>query len=293
MHSDRPSATATFIARSLMWWAREPWPDRLVDAHALALSAACLHAAGIDGRRWWRLAGIAWLRRVIRQCERWILPGIVLHYVLRKRGITQAVERALAEGCTSLVVLAAGFDALAWRISRRHPAVRVLEVDHPATQAVKRRAMMGTRGAPGFHAMDLASTSPVRVPERDRPTVVVAEGLLMYFPGERVTALLRELSASLAPGSRVVFTFMAREGDGHLGFPAGHPLIDHWLRWHGEVFRWGVARNELGGFLARVGLRLLVHHDAEALAQHHLGPGCRRRGACGEDLVVAEPLPRA
>ena len=121
------------------------------------------------------------------------------------------------------------------------------------------------------------------------PTVVVVEGLLMYFPEERVVALLCGLAARLAPGSRVVFTCMTAGRGGRLGFPAGHPLIDRWLRHQREVFRWGIAAEQAPAFLARVGLRLLAHDEAESLARRFLPAGDPRRGAHGEAVLVGEP----
>ena len=290
MRSDRPSATATFIARCLVFWAREPFPQRLVGNHALALALASLRAAGVDERRWWRLCGIPWMRRVIWTCERWVLPGIVLHYVLRKCAIDQAVERALEMGCQSVVVLAAGFDALAWRTLRRHPQVQVIEVDHCATQAVKMRAVKHTRGFPLLRSCDLGTESVAALLDSQRPTVVVAEGLLMYFTEARVVTLLREIATSVEPGSHVVFTCMTGDRAGRLGFPAGHPLIDRWLAHHREVFRWGIRANLLTTFLAQSGLRPIVHESADSMMRRFLPQGCRRRSAIGEDVVVAEPL---
>jgi methyltransferase (TIGR00027 family) len=291
MRRDRPSATATFIARSLVFWAREPFPHRLVGSHALALALASLRAAGVDERRWWRLCGIPWVRRVIWRCEAWMLPGIVLHYVLRKCAIADAVTRALNDGCQSLVVMAAGFDALGWRTSRDHPHVRVSEVDHPATQAVKAHAVGRTQGLPQFHPLDLDAGSIATLLDRERPTVVVAEGLLMYFAEDQVATILRDIATTVAPGSRVVFTCMTSDRDGRLGFPAGHPLIDRWLVHQREVFRWGIRAEALPAFLAGIGLRVIAHHRADTLGQRFLPPGCRRRSAVGEDIVVAEPLP--
>ena len=294
MRSDRPSATATFIARCLVFWAREPFPQRLVGNYALALALASLRAAGVDERRWWRLCGIPWMRRVIWTCERWVLPGIVLHYVLRKCAIDHAVRRALAAGCQSVVVLAAGFDALAWRTLRRYPQVQVVEVDHCATQAVKMRAVKYTQKFPLLRPCDLGTESVAALLDSQQPTVVVAEGLLMYFTEARVSTVLREIASTVAPGSQVVFTCMTDDRAGRLGFPAGHPLIDRWLAHHREVFRWGIraaaTENTLAAFLAQNGLRILAHESADSMMQGFLPQGCRRRSAIGEDVVVAERL---
>ena len=295
MHSDRPSATAMFIARSLLFAARDPALAWLVDAPARATAAACLAAAGIDARRWWRWCGVPMARRTVWAWERLVLPGIVLHFVLRKRAIADAASAAIAAGASQVVVLAAGFDPLGWRIVRGHPLVAVAEIDHPATQAVKRKAMTGAARSLRFHAADLGSTSVADILtaagiDRARPTVVIAEGLLMYFPPQRIAALFAELATALVPGSRLVFTFMAEGRGGRLGFPAGNALIDAWLRWHGEPFRWGLPRRELPAFLDRYGFALLDHADRDTLARRFLPPGSRRRGAAGEEIVVAVRL---
>jgi methyltransferase (TIGR00027 family) len=291
MQPDRPSSTAALIARSLVCAARRRGTRGLVGSHSVACALGCLRAEGRDGWRWWRLCGDPVFQRLLAWCERRILPGIVLHYALRKRAIQVAVDRALGAGCETLVVLAAGFDALAWRTMRRHPQVMAIEIDHPATQMVKRRAFARTAPQPEFQAIDLGTHSPVPCLPAGRATVVVAEGLLMYFEEDRVRTLLGGLAAALAPGSVVVFTCMCEDRHGHLGFPAGHPLIGRWLRRQREVFRWGVPRARLGWFLASVGLRLVAHDDATALARRFLAG--RARGAAGEDVVVAVPMARA
>jgi methyltransferase (TIGR00027 family) len=189
------------------------------------------------------------------------------------------------------VVIAAGFDALAWRTSRLYPHIRISEVDHPATQAVKARAVGRTQVFPPFHPLDLGSASIASVLDRQPPSVVVAEGLLMYFTEQQVATILRDMAAAVTPGSRVIFTCMTSDRGGRLGFPAGHPLIDRWLAHQREVFRWGIQADALPAFLAGVGLRVIAHHRADTLARRFLPLGCRRRSALGEDIVVAEPLP--
>lgn len=114
----------------------------------------------------------------------------------------------------------------------------------------------------------------------------------MYFPENQVAAILRDVARTVAPGSRVIFTCMTGDRDGQLGFPAGHPLIDRWLVRQREVFRWGVRAQGLPAFLAGAGLQIIAHQRAESLGPRYLPPGCHRRSAVGEDIVIAEPLPR-
>src|SRR4051794_3819980 len=55
---------------------------------------------------------------------------------LRTSTIDAAVRAAIAGGTTQLVILGAGLDGRAWRMSEL-AGVRVFEVDHPATQTFK------------------------------------------------------------------------------------------------------------------------------------------------------------
>lgn len=94
---------------------------------------------------------------------------------------------ALARGVTQIIVLGAGFDTLACRLHRGQPAVHFFELDHPATQVPKQQALdPGTNLT--FLPIDLATDSPSAVLRAcpsfsaDKPTLFIAEGLLMYFP---------------------------------------------------------------------------------------------------------------
>jgi methyltransferase (TIGR00027 family) len=57
----------------------------------------------------------------------------------RSRFAEDALSEALARGATQYVVLGAGLDTYAYRSS--NPQLRVFEVDHPATQAWKRKQL--------------------------------------------------------------------------------------------------------------------------------------------------------
>jgi methyltransferase (TIGR00027 family) len=76
-------------------------------------------------------------------------------------------------------------------------------------------------------------------------TFWIAEGLLMYFPANIVSALMKTLSNLSAAGSQLAFTFMEKKQDGNIGFDSQTGLVDWWLRIRGEPFLWGSTRSEL------------------------------------------------
>ncbi len=160
--------------------------------------------------------------------ERLLLPGIITHYLVRKREIELSVEKAITEGCKQVVILGAGYDTLARRLHRKHPEVRFIEMDHPATQKMKRQAL-GEAENLYYRAIDLDTELPSSVlkekefQSEDRPTVFVLEGLTMYFRAERVTELFNDISNPDLDTRNIIFTLMEKDEDGSITF-RGDPV---------------------------------------------------------------------
>src|SRR5262249_25067193 len=132
--------------------------------------------------------------------------------MVRTRFIDAALERAIADGATQVVILGAGFDSHAYRFEQALAGARVFEVDRPVTQALKRQRVQAAFGDPPanltYAAVDFARedlpTGLARYGhDRSRRTFFIAEGLLMYLPEEAVRSTLAFV-ASHAPGSSVV-----------------------------------------------------------------------------------------
>ncbi|MGH9901631.1 MAG: class I SAM-dependent methyltransferase, partial [Pyrinomonadaceae bacterium] len=232
--------------------------------------------------------------------ERLTIPGIQLHYALRKRRLEEIARASLDEGFTQVVVFGAGFDTLALRLSESFPAARFIETDHPATQKVKTRAIAarGLSGPPNlsFIPLDLTGQNietelPTRGGFRPREkTLFIAEGVLMYLAPREVDGLFRSVSRLGARGSRFAFTFMEEREDGRVAFRNAGRAVDLWLRLHREPFNWGLRPDQLSGFLAAHGLRVLEAGTQETLRRLYLNKP-RLAGlplAAGECVCLAE-----
>jgi methyltransferase (TIGR00027 family) len=66
-------------------------------------------------------------------------PYLRAFFVMRSRFAEDALASAVGNGVGQYVVLGAGFDTFAYR--NPFPELRVFEVDHPATQAIKRQRL--------------------------------------------------------------------------------------------------------------------------------------------------------
>lgn len=237
-----------------------------------------------------------WARELLMLAERFLLGGIFTHYLARKRWIEREVKRALSGGIRQVVVLGAGYDTLAWRLHGRFPGVRFFEIDHPATQASKLEALgewKNLRFLPGDLSREAIPEILAAHDEYDaaKPSIVIAEGLTMYFSGLKVREILRS-SAEIAGGEgRVIFSFMEEREDGSIHFQGENPAVGWWLRSRREPFRWGCRREVLPDFLGEVGLsvdRVANHRDLRSGVLSALNVP-RLPLARGESLCLCTP----
>ena len=238
-----------------------------------------------------------WARRLVFGAERALLAGIIAHYLARKRWIEIQVREALRLGIRQVVVLGAGFDTLAGRLAPEFPEVLFLELDHPATQAVKRKMPEIAPNLRFLH-VDLTTQSlPADAcPDfsKNRPSIIIAEGLTMYLTANRVAALLENAAQLAGPGGQVIFTFMEQAAGGSIAFHGEHPLVARWLKSRREPFLWGISRDRLSGWVEENGLHCeILASDrelrGEILAPRGLGEIPLARGEC---LCSCSPLVR-
>ena len=298
MRNDSPSDTSLLVARSVLLASKDPHLRQLLAPQEAEMLARLL---GRTGQSPWFdfVLTNSWARRALFRVERLMVAGVVAHYLARKRWIERKVREALAGGVEQVVVLGAGFDTLAARLHTEFPRVRFLELDHPATQAVKRCAL---DPAPNLHfqPVDLATGSLAAAMNacpgfsRARASIVIAEGLTMYLSADRVAAMLQNSAALAGPAGQVIFTFMEQATDGSICFRGENPLVRWWLKARREPFLWGVSRDALPAWLEENGLRCTVvagdrELRAEILTPRELGHIALAQGEC---LCCCSPLVR-
>jgi methyltransferase (TIGR00027 family) len=297
MKQNSPSATAYLIARSTFFLSRDPMLGSFVPTRSAELSQQFVQARSRFSRRLDGVINSKIFRPLARALERATIPGIKLHYALRKRYLEEVARDALANGIRQVVIIGAGFDTLALRLHEAFPETEFFEVDHPATQRVKKRVVEDNRPPKinlRFIALDLARANLEEslLSHKDyRPganTLFIAEGLLMYLAHEEVDRLFRFIS--LGGGNRFAFTFMETQGDGRIGFRQSSRAVDAWLRLRGESFKWGINRTRINEFLAARGFKVLEIAASENLRDRYLtsGPLKHLPLADGECICIAE-----
>ena len=271
---DAPSSTALLVASGVAFQSTHPRFGHLVPADAGELARSFVAAAG----RRVRSGASPVDRLLIYMQERLTVPGITLHYVLRKRYIELLTRIAISDGYEQLVVLGAGLDTLALRLSRK---VNAIEIDHPATQRLK-RSVIDSETSIRFVTADL-TTDTLGDALADQPTLFLAEAVLLYLTERQVRAVLTQIRKR-ANRARLIFTFW--EPRDPINFQNATPIADWWLRRAGEPGRWAIASGDLANFLASEGF--LLEEVARDDDYHHRYVSDTVPLAKGEHIAVAE-----
>lgn len=202
--------------------------------------------------------------------------------VCRTRYIDDALGAAL-DAVGQVVVLGAGFDVRALRL----PAIartRVFEVDHPATQAVKRARLARVIANMPLHltfvpvdfARDRVEDALARAGFTPSvPSAFVWEGVTNYLTAEAVDATIRAVVRASAPGSLLVFTYVHRGLiDGSVPFE-GAQAGSQTVRRLGEPYTFCFVPAELPSYVAARGLALLEDVGAAEYRARYLRPAGR------------------
>jgi methyltransferase (TIGR00027 family) len=170
------------------------------------------------------LLGPVALQRIRDTADHYRTPeklALRAHVVLRSRFTEDRLAAAVLRGVTQYVILGAGFDTFALRQPPWAQALKITEVDHPGTQAVK-RSLLAAAGLAmpenaAFAAIDFEHETlhaallrhHVRM---DEPTFFSWLGVTMYLKEDAIDAVLRSV-AMFPARSEIVLTFEPPAGD--------------------------------------------------------------------------------
>ena len=162
MKANHSSATAYLIAESAVYLSQNKAVKFLIQPKTLELCKYFADSRTFSNKLVYLAKQQRFFRPFFNALENLIIPGIQLHYLVRKRRLEEIALDALAENFQQIVIFGAGFDTLALRLHKEFPAVNFIEIDHPATQTAKRKAIEKQRLAKNnlkFIALDLAEKS--------------------------------------------------------------------------------------------------------------------------------------
>lgn len=233
---------ATIRAVHLRWHAR---PHVFEDTYALQMLTPFWHAVAK-----YRL--LKWLvGDVILGVYRPVYPAVVL----RSRYTEDQLEQAIESGTSQYVILGAGHDTFALRRQDLADKVRVFEIDHPATQEVKRQRVLKAIGSipsnltfvPVNFEIDKMDEELAKAGfDSQKPAFYSWLGVTYYLTPEAIRDTLDRVAEISAPGSRLVFDFKV----------AKHIISDEWR----------TLCEKMEGFVARRGEPMLTDFTPQSLS---------------------------
>jgi methyltransferase (TIGR00027 family) len=263
MRAGRPSRTAEQNAAFRAAESAKPPDVRLInDPYAARLLPMGLRILASISSKPIIGSGLNWLVD-----RRW--PGASSSIIARTRLIDEWLGAAVRTGLEQAVMLGAGYDTRAWRLSALADA-RVFEVDHPATSVEKRRRLAAL-------GVDIARVHFVPVDfERQMPAdgllqagfdpseraIVIWDGVSNYLQPAAVDAITRWVGG-LAESGQFIFTYI-HSGvlDGTMSFEGAASILKA-VRRSGEPWTFGMRPDQVAHYLEQRGLRLLADLGAD------------------------------
>jgi len=289
MKEDQVSYTAYLVLQGLLLRASQPSYQNLVPAETQAACRQIL-ATSKQGQKCLSQLKNPLFRQLLPILERISVPGLFLHYAMRKNFIESTIHQAIAEGVTQVINLGAGFDTLAWRLHTHYPSINFIEIDHPATSVQKAKALL-EHTPPNFHLLtvDFNENHVKHALERcpaftkSRPSIFICEGVLMYLPESDVVRLFAEIKQLTGSGTRFIFSSLDLDSAGS----NTSWLFKLYLRLKGEPLIWNLQRAKMASFLAQQEYTLIETAGTAEFRQHYLQSIPHGKLHQGEYLTLA------
>lgn len=293
MKSNRPSATALFVANGMYYNIHCKHLNKDVpENYRKHYSELIEHFYSIK---------TPFKRRMhLIRCslsQRFTIDGFFLHFLLRKKCIEKHVLKAIQDGAEQVIILGAGYDTLCVGLADKFPKIKFIEVDHPATGMYKDKL---------FSELKWSRSNLVNVPhdlknsdglfsnphfDKGAKTMFVCEGVFMYLKQREVEELFQSIRINFKRKCGFMFTFMNKRGPDDYMFRDAHPLTKYYLKFSNEAFKWGIEMLKLEGFLDQQGWKLLDIFDEHRLRTEFLSPSNLNLPlAIGEHVVNCETI---
>jgi methyltransferase (TIGR00027 family) len=223
-------------------------------------------------------------------------PGVMGFLVVRERYIDDQLKAALEGGIDQLVILGAGYDTRAYHMIGLEENVRVFEVDHPATQQLKKEKLVNLLGSLPEHVTfvpvdfdreSLGDQLAFHGYDYKAKSLFIWQGVTLYLTPEAVDNTLDFVAHCSGAGSRIVFDYMYTSllnGTVKRGEVASMRRAQHFT---GEALKFGIPEGTICDFLEQRGFVEVVNADCETLKRLYFqGPNANRTLAVGYAIAT-------
>jgi methyltransferase (TIGR00027 family) len=229
------------------------------------------------GRKY-RLLVTVGVQALLKRFLEFAVPGSYGFTIARTRHFDEVLLSESRAGIEQVVLLGAGYDTRPFRLRDALRNIQVFEIDHPGTQARKRRMLARI----GDSIPANVSYIPVDFNEQSlqealtehgfsprRKTLFLWEGVSYYLPRAVVEAVL-DFAASCAAGSSIVFDYAITAFINGDTSTHGGRQVARWLKKIREPFLFGLDPAETPEFLRAHGLDTVSDLGPEDLANTYL-----------------------
>ena len=228
----------------------------------------------------------------------WRSPGVFEYLASRTRYIDDTLLACLADGLQQLVILGAGFDSRAYRFEHLKEQVKVFEVDHPATQAVKLAKVKQIFGGLPDHvtyvAIDFDRDSlEKRMAEcgysPHLKTLFIWEGVVFYLTSEAIDGTLDFIAHHALPGSLVIYDYIYTSSFAGDQKRTEIKSMQRYRDLTGEGPRFSIDEGAIQSFMEQRGFCDVVNADHSYWKEHYFtGANANRPLAKGYAIATAK-----
>lgn len=291
MKENQASSTAFTVMQGILHIAKNDTYKHLVDDETISIGQQIL-AASSEGQKRLKQLKQPWFSWSVKLREAIILPGITLHYALRKRHVETTVFEAIANGITQIVTLGAGFDTLSWRLHARFPQVNFIETDHPATQKIKLAGLPQTY-APNIHFLSIDFTKQTLLGalsasssfDPKQSTLFICEGVLMYLSQQDVDVLFNSIKQLCNAKTQFLFSTLEPRNSPKNSIPK---ILYRHLDKIGEPILWDLASDAMADYLQSHNCVLTSIAGKTELLQAYMKEDLRKKLHSGEFFTLCE-----
>lgn len=198
-------------------------------------------------------------------------PGRSNTIVARVRFFDDFVKKSIEDDVEQLVILGAGYDSRAYRIEGLK-SIKSFELDHPATQTVKKEKIIKIFGSLPGHVVyvpcdleigDFGQKLLDMGYNRHEKTIFLMEGLIYYLQPNVVDEILSFIVKNSGKNSSVLFDYLPQSlVDGSSKQEVGKNILNQ-VSQLGEPFKFGIKEGTVETFLTQRGFSHVCNVTSE------------------------------
>jgi methyltransferase (TIGR00027 family) len=206
--------------------------------------------------------------------------GIYEYVIARTKYIDNIFKESIENGIEQILIFGAGFDSRTLRFAKKNIIIKIFELDSLPTQTAKLKQFRkkdisipkNTIFIPmDFHVDSVSEKLESNGFKRNKTTLFIMEGIIMYLDKEAVDELFKLIYKLAVPESRVIFDYIhasvLRRENIYYGekdiYEKVNSLREPWLS--------GIEKGEMEAFLKNYNFNLIQNLNSEDLEKMFFG----------------------